>query len=73
MREKEIKRELLESELQKYRVDGLHISDLDKILPDEERKAIRRLLKDLEDDNRVHAKGENRWTRYYPGPSEEDI
>ena len=73
MREKEIKRELLESELQKYRVDGLHISDLDKILPDEERKAIRRLLRDLEDDNRVHAKGENRWTRYYPGPSEEDI
>ena len=73
MREKEIKRELLESKLQKYRVDGLHISDLDKILPDEERKAIRRLLKDLEDDNRVHAKGENRWTRYYPGPSEEDI
>jgi len=72
VREKEIKREKLESQLQKYRVDGLHISDLDDVLPGEERKTIRRLLKDLEDGNRVHAKGENRWTRYYPGRADEE-
>ena len=73
LREKEIKREKLESELMKYRVDGLSISELEKILPGEERKNVRRLLRDLEEDDRAHSKGENRWTKYFPGPKEEDV
>lgn len=71
LRDREEKKEILESHLEDHRLDGLGISDLQDILPDEERKYIRRLLAELQDENRIHSEGENRWTRYLAGPDGE--
>jgi ATP-dependent DNA helicase RecG len=70
LREKEVKKEALETFLSAYRVDGAPISDLQSVLQDEDPRSIRRLLLELQDERRIHASGEKRWTRYYPGPSE---
>ena len=70
LREKEVKKEALEIFLSAYRVDGAPISDLQSVLQDEDPRSIRRLLLELQDERRIHASGEKRWTRYYPGPSE---
>ena len=69
LREREEKKELLESHLEAHRLDGLAISDLQRIFPDEKKKYIRRLLAELQEENRVHSEGENRWTRYFAGTS----
>lgn len=71
LREREVKKESLESELKKYRIDGLDINELHQVLPQEDRRTVRRYMKDLESEGRVHSQGENRWTRYYPGPGED--
>ncbi|MCR9293283.1 MAG: putative DNA binding domain-containing protein [bacterium] len=71
MREREVKKECLERELQKFRIDGMHMTELCDLLPNEEQKTVRRLIKDLEGEGRAHARGDNRWTRYFPGPPEE--
>jgi len=71
LREREEKKETLEAHLEAHRLDGSAISDLQKVLPDKERKYIRRLLSELQDEDRIHSEGENRWTRYFAGPAGE--
>ena len=68
LRERELKKEALEMELKKHRIDGLLIGDLQPLIPGEEQKNIRRFLKELEEEGRTHSKGETRWKRYFPGP-----
>jgi len=70
LREKEVKKELLETFLSAYRVDGAPISEVHSVLPDEDPRTIRRMLIELQDERRIHASGEKRWTRYFPGSSE---
>lgn len=71
LREREIKKELLEQELEKHRIDGLHISELLDLLPNDDQTTVRRLLKELEGEQRLFTRGETRWTKYYPGNAED--
>jgi ATP-dependent DNA helicase RecG len=71
LREREVKKEILELELQKHRIDGLHMTELHALLPDEDQTSIRRLLKELETERRLFARGGTRWTKYFPGSEEE--
>ncbi len=71
LRERELKKERLENELTKYRIEGLHMNELQNVLPGEERKTLRRFLKELEAEGRAHSQGETRWTKYFPGPPAE--
>jgi len=71
LREREIKKELLEQELQKHRIDCLHITELLELLPSEDQTTVRRLLKELELERRLFTRGETRWTKYYPSAEEE--
>ena len=70
LRSREEQKEQLEKCLEPYRLDGVPIGDLQHMIPEVEQKTLRRLLQELQDENRVHSDGENRWTRYFPGPSE---
>ena len=71
LREREVKKERLEEELQKHRIDGLPISELLDLLPEEDPSAVRRLLRELESERRLFTRGETRWTKCYPGEAEE--
>jgi ATP-dependent DNA helicase RecG len=68
LREGEGRKELLESRIAEHAVDGVAIGDLQPLLPELNRDQVRRLLDELRREDRVHFRGEKRWTRWYPGP-----
>ncbi len=69
LREREQRKEQVEGILKGFRLDGRLIGDLHEEMPTLERKTLRRLLLELQEEGRVHSEGENRWTRYFPGPT----
>lgn len=38
------------------------------LLPELNRDQVRRLLEELRHENRIHRRGEKRWSRWHPGP-----
>ncbi|WP_081605661.1 ATP-binding protein [Rhodopirellula europaea] len=72
LREREQLKERVEEILEGFRLDGRLIGDIHEEMPTLERKTLRRLLQELQDEERVHSEGENRWTRYFPGPTSQE-
>ncbi|WP_153558878.1 ATP-binding protein [Roseimaritima sediminicola] len=70
MREREAKKESLEAFLDDFRIDGVAISQIEEILPNDDRATVRAMLNELVGEERAHTTGDRRWTRYFPGPEE---
>lgn len=71
LRGREEEKEVVESHLQNYRIDGRSMAELTADFPDKVPKTIRRILTDLQEEGRAYSEGETRWTRYYPGSIQE--
>ena len=71
LRGREEEKELIETHLQNYRIDGRSMAELSADFPDKVPKTIRRILSDLQEEGRAYSEGETRWTRYYPGSGQE--
>jgi len=69
LREREQLKEQVETILEGYRLDGRLIRDIHEEITSLELKTLRRLLLELQEENRVYSEGENRWTRYFLGPN----
>lgn len=72
LREHEQRKELLEDRIAEHSVDGIAIGDLLPLLPDQSREKVRSLLEELRSEDRVHLRGEKRWSRWHPGPQPDE-
>ncbi len=67
LRENEGRKEQLEKELDRFAIDGRPIRELEELLPDQTRKQVSTLLKELRAEGRAHVRGERRGARWFPG------
>lgn len=68
LRENEVRKEMLERHLNERAVDGSSMTDLEALIPNLNRKEVKKLMDELRDEGRVHVRGERRWARWHPGP-----
>ena len=67
LREREDRKELLERHLAEFAVDGCSMRELEAVLANLNRKAVRKLLDELRDEERIHLRGKKRGARWYSG------
>ena len=70
--DKETNKELLVKHIEDSKAEGARSEEFAQVLPSLSRYQIHRLVKELEEEARVHSTGRTKGTRWYPGSSQDE-
>ena len=69
--DKQTNKELLVKHIEDSKAEGARSEEFAQVLPSLSRYQIHRLVKELEEEARVHSTGRTKGTRWYPGPPQD--